>query len=359
LLPGIAAGEQPPFKNQGDSPFSLPPFIPTTAMIRTLLFLLLAAPAFAGPTTILNVSYDVTREFYTDYNAAFVKSWQAKTGTPLTVDLSNGGSSKQARSVIDGLEADVVTMNQETDLDAIVKAGLVSPEWKKRLPDNSAPYTSTIVFLVRKGNPKGIRDWGDLVKEGISVIVPNPKTSGNGRYSYLAAWAYARSLPGATDASAVDFVKALFTNVPLLETGGRAATNAFVQKGLGDVLLTFESEVLQITRVFSRDTFDVVYPPTSILAEAPVSVVDAVVDRRGTRQVATDYLAYLWSDAGQALAVKYYFRPRSQKLLAENAALFPPIRLAAVDEVFGGWPAAQKTHFADGGIFDQIYEIKK
>lgn len=323
------------------------------------LFLLLAVPALAEPATILNVSYDVTREFYTDYNEAFTKAWKAKSGTPLTVDLSNGGSSKQARSVIDGLEADVVTMNQETDLDAIVKAGLISPDWKKRLPDNAAPYTSTIVFLVRKGNPKAIIDWGDLVKDGVSVIVPNPKTSGNGRYSYLAAWAYARSLPGATEATAADFVKALFKNVPLLETGGRAATNAFVQKEIGDALLTFESEVLQITRVFSRDKFDVVYPPTSILAEAPVSVVDKVVDQRNSRKIATDYLEYLWSEEGQNLAVKYYFRPRSAKLLAANAALFPAIKLASVDEVFGGWAAAQKTHFADGGIFDQIYEEKK
>ncbi len=324
-----------------------------------LLALFLAAPALAAPPDILNVSYDVTREFYLEYNAAFAKAWQEKSGKAVTVDLSNGGSSKQARSVIDGLQADVVTMNQESDVEAIVKAGLIAPEWKKRFPDNSAPYTSTIVYLVRKGNPKGIRDWSDLVKPGVSVIVPNPKTSGNGRYSYLAAWAYAKSLPAGDDASASTFVRALFQNVPLLETGGRAATNAFVQKEIGDVLLTFESEVLQITRVFSRDQFDVVYPPSSILAEAPVSVVDTVVDQRDSRTHATAYLEYLWSDEGQTLAVKHYFRPRAEKLLAENASLFPAIKLATVDSVFGGWPAAQKAHFVDGGIFDQIYQTRK
>lgn len=327
-------------------------------MKHFFLSLLFAGSLLAEPSRILNASYDVTREFYQDYNAAFAKAYEIRHGKPLTIDLSNGGSSKQARAVIDGLEADVVTMNQETDIDAIVQSGLIAPDWKSRLPDQAAPYTSTIVFLVRKGNPKGIASWSDLVKPGVSVIVPNPKTSGNGRYSYLAAWAFARSQPGASDASSADFVKALFKNVPLLETGGRAATNAFVQKEIGDVLLTFESEILQITRVFSKDRFDVVYPPSSILAEAPVSVVDAVVDKRGSRRLAAEYLEYLWSDEGQKLAVKHYFRPRSEKLLAENAALFPAITLARVDEVFGGWAAAQKTHFADGGTFDQIYGVK-
>ncbi len=327
-------------------------------MKRHLFSLLFAGSALAAPSNILNVSYDVTREFYQDSNAVFVQAYRAKHGLAPTIDLSNGGSSKQAGAVIAGLEADVVTMNQETDIDAIARAGLISPEWEKRLPDNSAPYTSPIVFLVRKGNPKAIKDWSDLVKPGVAVIVPNPKTSGNGRYSYLAAWAYARAQPAGSDATATEFIKALFKNVPLLETGGRAATNAFVQKEMGDVLLTFESEVLQITKVFSPDQFDVVYPPTSILAEAPVSVVDQVVDQRGTRDLATAYLEFLWSDEGQKLAVKHYFRPRSEKLLAENAAIFPAIQLAKVDEVFGGWAAAQKTHFADGGIFDQIYQGK-
>lgn len=327
-------------------------------MTRWLFLFLFAGPVLAGPSNILNVSYDVTREFYQEYNAMFALAYKKERGLAPTVDLSNGGSSKQARAVIDGLEADVVTMNQQTDIDAIARAGLIAGNWKTRLPNNSAPYTSTIVFLVRKGNPKAIKDWGDLVRPGISVIVPNPKTSGNGRYSYLAAWAYAKSRPGGSNAAAEEFVTALFKNAPVLETGGRAATNTFVQKEIGDVLLTFESEVLQITKVFSPDKFDVVYPPLSILAEAPVSVVDQVVDRRGTRELATAYLEYLWSDDGQKLAVQSYFRPRSEKLLAENAALFPPIKLASVDEVFGGWNAVQEAHFADGGYFDRIYQAK-
>ncbi|MGB7839017.1 MAG: sulfate ABC transporter substrate-binding protein [Terrimicrobiaceae bacterium] len=327
-------------------------------MKRWLSLFLFAGSALAAPSNILNVSYDVTREFYQEYNDVFSLAYKRQHGLAPTVDLSNGGSSKQARAVIDGLEADVVTMNQETDIDAIARAGLIAGNWKTRLPNNSAPYTSTIVFLVRKGNPKGIKDWGDLVRPAISVIVPNPKTSGNGRYSYLAAWAYAKSRPGGSNAAAEEFVKALFKNAPVLETGGRAATNTFVQKEIGDVLLTFESEVLQITKVFSPDKFDVVYPPLSILAEAPVSVVDKVVDRRGTRELATAYLEYLWSDEGQKLAVRSYFRPRSEKLLAENAALFPLIKLVSVDEVFGGWDAVQKAHFVDGGFFDQIYQAK-
>jgi sulfate/thiosulfate-binding protein len=327
-------------------------------MKHGLLYLLFAGSALAAPSNILNVSYDVTREFYQEYNLAFALAYKKKNGLAPTVDLSNGGSSKQARAVIDGLEADVVTMNQDTDIEAIAKAGLIANNWKSRLPNNAAPYTSTIVFLVRKGNPKGIKDWGDLVSPGVSVIVPNPKTSGNGRYSYLAAWAYAKSRPGGSNAAAEEFVKALFKNVPVLETGGRAATNTFVQKQIGDVLLTFESEVLQITKVFSPEKFDIVYPPLSILAEAPVSVVDKVVDRRGTRKLATAYLEYLWSDDGQKLAVQSYFRPRADKFLAENAALFPRIKLVSVDDVFGGWDAAQKVHFADGGYFDQIYQAK-
>jgi sulfate transport system substrate-binding protein len=324
--------------------------------MKRLLFLLLAAsPAFAGPSDILNASYDVTREFYQDFNAAFEKAWKAKTGNDVTVKLSNGGSSKQARAVIEGLEADVVTMNQETDIDAIVQAGLIAPDWKKRLPDNAAPYTSTIVFLVRKGNPKGIKDWNDLAKPGVGVIVPNPKTSGNGRYSYLAAWAFAKAQPGGSDATAEELVGAIFRNAPVLETGGRGATMAFVQKEIGDVLLTFESEVLQILKTEKGD-FEVVYPSLSILAEAPVAVVDKVVDKRDSRELATGFLEYLWSDEGQELAAKYYFRPRSEKVLAANASTFPPLKLVTVDEVFGGWAEAQKTHFADGGRFDAIYQ---
>jgi sulfate transport system substrate-binding protein len=327
-------------------------------MKRLLIYLLAAAPAMAEPSNILNASYDVTREFYQDYNGVFAKAWKDKTGKDVTVDLSNAGSSKQARAVIEGLEADVVTMNQETDIDAIVKAGLISPDWKKRLPDNAAPYTSTIVFLVRKGNPKGIKDWNDLAKPGVSVIVPNPKTSGNGRYSYLAAWAFAKSLPNGSDASAAELVGAIFKNAPVLETGGRGATTAFVQKEIGDVLLTFESEVLQILKT-EGEGVEVVYPSVSILAEAPVSVVDKVADSRGSRELATGFLEYLWSDEGQNLVAKYYFRPRSEKVLAANAATFPPIKLVTVDETFGGWAEAQKTHFADGGRFDAIYQPAK
>jgi sulfate/thiosulfate-binding protein len=323
-----------------------------------LICFLFAGSALAAPSNILNVSYDVTREFYQQFNLAFGNAYQRENGVVPTIELSNGGSTKQARAVIDGLQADVVTMNQETDISAIAKAGLISSNWKSRLPNNSAPYTSTIIFLVRKGNPKEISDWDDLVKPGTSVIVPNPNTSGNGRYSYLAAWAYAKSRPGGSDVVAKEFVKALFKNVPILETGGRAATNTFVQKEIGDVLLTFENEVLQITKVFSLDKFDVVYPSLSILAEAPVSVVDQVVDRRGTRQLATAYLEYLWSGDGQKLAVQFYFRPRSEKLLAESSALFPPINLVSVDEAFGGWDEAQRAHFSDGGSFDQIYQAK-
>ena len=322
------------------------------------LLLLFGGSALAAPSNILNVSYDVTREFYQQFNSAFSIAYERQNGVLPTVELSNGGSTKQARAVIDGLPADVVTMNQETDINAIAAAGLIAANWKSRLPTNAAPYTSTIVFLVRKGNPKGIRDWGDLVTPGISVIVPNPKTSGNGRYSYLAAWAYAESRPGGSAPSARDFVKSLFKNAPVLETGGRAATNTFVQKEMGDVLLTFESEVLQITKVFSLEKFDVIYPALSILAEAPVSVVDEVVDKRGSRELATAYLEYLWSEEGQELAVRFYFRPRSEKLLAENSALFPPIKLLSVDEAFGGWAEAQKVHFADGAYFDQIYQTK-
>lgn len=330
-------------------------------MIKFIITALLAGMTTASlhaQSKILNASYDVTREFYDAYNPLFAKYWKEKTGKDLTIDQSNGGSSKQARAVIDGLPADVVTFNQDTDVQILAENGLVPKDWQTLLPDNSAPYTSTIVFLVRKGNPKGIKDWSDLVKDGTSVIIPNPKTSGNGRYSYLGGWAYALKQPGGTPETAKAFVGKLFKNVPVLETGGRAATNTFVQKGIGDVLLTFESEVLQISRVFSPDQYDVVYPSLSILAEPPVAVVASVVDKNGNREVATEYLKYLWSTPGQELVVKNFYRPRSAELLAQNAALFPKIELFSVDQVFGGWKAAQKEHFADGGLFDQIYAVK-
>ena len=316
---------------------------------------LAALPGAFAADSLLNVSYDVTREFYGDYNPIFVKYWKDKTGKTITAEQSNGGSSKQARAVLEGLEADVVTMNQDTDINILAKGGLLPADWRTLLPNNSAPYSSTIVFLVRKGNPKGIKDWGDLVKPGVSVIIPNPKTSGNGRYSYFAAWAYAAKQFAGDEAKTREFVGALFKNVPILSTGGRDASNVFVQKELGDVLLTFESETLQISRVFSPDKYDIVYPSISVEADAPVAVVDKYAQKHGTVDAAKEYLNYLWSDEGQALAVKYYFRPRSEKLLAENAAIFPKIELVTVDGAFGGWDAAQKTHFADGGFFDQIY----
>jgi sulfate transport system substrate-binding protein len=313
-----------------------------------------AASLHAAPTTLLNVSYDVTREFYHDYDAVFAKHWQAEKHADVRIEQSHAGSSKQARAVIDGLQADVVTMNQDTDIQLIADAGLIAPDWRTRLPDHAAPYTSTIVFLVRKGNPKGIKDWPDLVKPGTQIIVPNPKTSGNGRYSYLAAWAFAKAEANGDDTKAQEFVAALFKNVPVLAPGGRDATNAFVQRGIGDALLTFESEALQITKIFSPGQFEIVTPSASILAEAPVSVVDQVVDKRGTREIATEYLKYLWSDEGQQLAAKFFFRPRKQALLDANAAVFPKLKLYTVDETFGGWAKA-KAHFVDGGTFDSFY----
>jgi len=329
--------------------------------MKIKLFLLLAVTLLplsigqaAEPKKLLNVSYDVTREFYKEYNTAFAAYWKSKKGEDIAIDQSHGGSSKQARAVLDGLPADVVTENQDTDIDILVKGGLVSADWKKKFPNGAAPYTSTIVFLVRKGNPKGIKDWDDLVKPGVGVIVPNPKTSGNGRYSYLAAWAYASDKFGGDVAKIKTFVGALFHNVPVLDTGGRGATTSFVQNGLGDVLLTFENEVQQISKVFKPDQFDVVIPTSSILAEAPVAVVDKNVDRAGTRALATAYLQYLWSEEGQKLIAKQYFRPRSEAILKANAASFPPIKLVSVESL-GGWDKLQKEHFNDGGLFDQIY----
>lgn len=319
-----------------------------------LLAFAFAATLHAAPTSLLNVSYDVTREFYSDYNAAFARHW----ASPVQIEQSHAGSSKQARAVVDGLPADVVTMNQETDVQLIADAGLIAKDWRTRLPDNAAPYTSTIVFLVRKGNPKAIKDWPDLAKPGVQVIIANPKTSGNGRYTFLAAWAAAKTAEGGSDEKAREFVTTLFKNTPLLPPGGRDATTAFVQRGLGDALLTFESEALQIAKVFRPGEYEVVTPGSSILAEAPVSVVDRVVDRRGTRDIATEYLKYLWSDEGQRIAVKYFFRPRLPELLKANADLFPALKLHTVGEIFGDWGNAQKN-FKDGGAFDAIYQPAK
>lgn len=330
--------------------------IRTLPALGLILGLALPVPAQAE-VSILNVSYDISRELYKDFNAAFAKYWRQKTGETVTINQSHGGSSKQARSVIDGLEADVITMNQVTDIDALYeKAKLVPKDWRSRLPYNSAPYISTIVFVVRKGNPRDIKDWHDLIRPGVSVVIPNPKTSGNARYSYLAAWGYALRKYGGDEAKAREFVARLFKNVPVLDTGGRGATTTFIQRGIGDVLLTFEAEVLLIVKELGADKFDVVVPSLSIEAEAPVTVVDKVVDKRGTRQVAQAYLEYLYSGEGQEIAAKNYYRPRVASVAAKYATQFPKVHLFTIDEIFGGWQKANKIHFADGGIFDQIYQ---
>lgn len=320
----------------------------------TIAALLLSSTALAE-TTLLNVSYDVTREFYKEFNPAFSTYWKQKTGQSITINQSHGGSSKQARAVADGLDADVITMNQANDIDMLYERGrLIPKDWQSRLPNHSSPTASTTVLLVRKGNPKRIQDWDDLVKPGVQVIVPNPKTSGNGRYSYLAAWGYVLK-KGGDDAKAKDFVAKLFSNVPVLDSGGRGATTTFVQRGIGDVLLTFENEVFLIKKELGNDQFDVVYPSSSILAENPVSIVDKVVDRRKTRALAEAYLNYLYTDEGQEIAVKHYLRPRVPAVAEKHKGDFRQIDLFTVDELFGGWTKAQKTHFADGGTFDQIY----
>ncbi len=306
-------------------------------------------------STLLNVSYDPTRELYQDFNAAFAKYWKNKTNETVTVKQSHGGSGKQARSVIDGLEADVVTLALAYDVDALAdKARLIPADWQKRLPHNASPYTSTIVFLVRKGNPKQIRDWNDLAKPGIAVITPNPKTSGGARWNYLAAWGYALKQPGGSDATAKDFVKKLFANVKVLDSGARGATTTFVERGIGDVLIAWENEAYLAIKELGPDKFDLVTPSVSILAEPPVSIVDKVVDKRGTRKIATAYLEYLYSPEGQTLAGDNYYRPRDPKIAAKYAKQFAPVKLFTIDDVFGGWTSAQKTHFADGGVFDQI-----
>jgi len=321
--------------------------------------LVVAFGANAADVTLLNVSYDPTRELYQQYDAAFAAYWKAKTGDVVSVRQSHGGSGKQARSVIDGLDADVVTLALAYDIDEIAEKGkLLAPDWQKRLRHNSAPYTSTYVFLVRKGNPKGVRDWGDLVKPGLSVVTANPKTSGGARWGYLAAYGWALRQPGGSDAKARDFIARLFRQVPVLDTGARGATVTFADRGIGDVLLAWENEAHLALKEFGADKFEIVYPPTSILAEPPVAVVDKVVDKRGTRKVAEAYLEYLYSPVGQEIAAKNFYRPIDDKVAAKYATQFPKIALFTIDDVFGGWPRAQKTHFADGGVFDQIYSIK-
>ncbi len=321
-----------------------------------LLIALAVSSAWAADVSLLNVSYDPTRELYQDFNKAFAKQWKAKGGDNVVVKQSHGGSGKQARSVIDGLDADIVTLALAYDIDEIADKGLLAKDWQKRLPHNSSPYTSTIVFLVRKGNPKSIKDWSDLVKPGVQVITPNPKTSGGARWNYLAAWGYALNQPGGSDASAREFVGKLFRNVPVLDSGARGATTTFVERGIGDVLLAWENEAILAIKELGPGKFDVIAPSLSILAEPPVAVVDKVVDRRGTRKAAEAYLQYLYTDEGQELAAKNYYRPISESVAKKYAAQFPKVKLFTIGDVFGGWTKAQKAHFADGGSFDQIYQ---
>ena len=326
------------------------------SVLRSVALAAFAAATFAAqaaPVTLLNVSYDVTREFYKDYDAAFIAHWKQAGGDAIVVNQSHGGSSKQARSVIDGLEADVITMNQATDIDILADRGaLVPANWATRLPNNSAPTTSVQVILVKKGNPKGLHEWADLAKPGVSVVIPNPKTSGNGRYAYLASWGSVVKA-GGTPAQARDQVARMFANVPVFDGGGRAATTTFAQRNIGDALVTFESEVELIKAEFG-DNFEVVYPKHTILAENPVSVVDKVVDRKHTRKEAEAYLQWLYSDEGQEIAAKHGLRPRNAKILAAHAKDFPKVDTFTVDEIFGNWKSAQKTHFDDGGTYDQI-----
>jgi sulfate/thiosulfate transport system substrate-binding protein len=319
-----------------------------------LLVVALALSSAAGAQQLLNVSYDPTRELYVAVNAAFAKAWKAKTGKDVTFRQSHGGSGAQARAVNDGLEADVVTLALAYDIDAIAAAGLLDKAWQKRLPQNSSPYTSTIVFLVRKGNPKGIKDWADLVRPGVQVITPSPKTSGGARWNYLAAWEYAKRKNGGNDAKAKEYVRALFKNVPVLDSGARGATTTFVQRGIGDVLLAWENEAY-LALEEEKDKFQIVTPSISILAEPPVAVVDKVVAAKGTKAVAEAYLQFLYTPEGQEIAAKNHYRPRDEKVAAKYASTFAKVQLFTIDEAFGGWQTAQKTHFADGGSFDQIY----
>jgi sulfate transport system substrate-binding protein len=325
------------------------------ALAASALFL--GAVASAAPVTLLNVSYDPTRELYKNVNTAFAKEWKAKAGDDVTINQSHGGSGAQSRAVIDGLDADVVTLALAYDIDAISKnAGLLPANWQSRLPEHSTPYTSTIVFLVRKGNPWKVKDWPDLVRPGIQVVVPNPKTSGGARWAYLAAWAYAEKKPGGNADKAKAFITDLYKHVPVLDTGARGATTTFVQRGIGDVLLSWENEAKLALKEQGGDKFQIVYPSNSILAEPPVALLDKNVDRHGTRKVAQAYLQFLYSKEGQEIEAKNFYRPRDPQVLAAHAGDFPKLPLYTIDEVFGGWTKAQATHFADGGVFDQVYK---
>ncbi len=314
-----------------------------------------AAEAAGKPVTLLNVSYDPTRELYKDINAAFINFWKGRTGQDLAINQSHGGSGRQSRSVIDGLQADVVTLALAYDIDAIADKGLIAKNWQSRLPNNSTPYTSTIVFLVRKGNPWKIRDWPDIIRPGIEVITANPKTSGGARWAYLAAWGWAQRSPGGSPAKAQQFVKTLFSHVPVLDTGARGSTTTFAQRNVGDVLLAWENEAHLSLAEFGADKFDIIYPPTSIFAEPPVAVVDKVVDRKKTRTVAEGYLNFLYSPLAQDLIGKNFYRPRNPDALAKYGHAFPKVNFFTIDDTFGGWRKAQKAHFDDGGMFDQIY----
>ena len=330
----------------------------STAIVFTLL-LGLSTGAWSKQITLLNVSYDPTRELYDDYNKAFIKYWKNKTGDDVTINQSHGGSGKQARAVIDGLDADVVTLALAYDIDAIVeKSALLPKNWQSLLPNNSAPYTSTIVFLVRKGNPKNIKDWDDLIKPGISVITPNPKTSGGARWNYLAAWGYALKKFNGDEDRVKEFVGSLYKNVPILDSGARGSTTTFVERGIGDVLIAWENEAYLAVNELGPDKLEIVIPSISILAEPPVAVVERDADRHGTNKVAGEYLKYLYSDEGQEIIAKNYYRPRNQEIAQKYADKLKPVNLFTIDDLFGGWKTAQKKHFADGGTFDQIYTVK-
>lgn len=323
-----------------------------------VLGLAFSVSAMSAEFSLLNVSYDPTRELYQDFNKAFAAHWKSKSGEDLKIKQSHGGSGKQARAVIDGLQADVVTLALAYDIDEVAQRGLIAKDWQKRLPHSSTPYSSTIVFLVRKGNPKGIKDWGDLVRPGLSVITPNPKTSGGARWNHLAAWGYAIKQPGGNEKSAQEFLSKMYKNVPVLDSGARGSTTTFIERGIGDVLLTWENEALLAIKELGPEKVEIVVPSLSVLAEPPVAVVDKVVDRRGTRKQAEAYLQYLYTEEGQEIAAQNYYRPTNEKVAKKYAAQFPKVKLLTIDEIAGGWTKAQRTHFADGGVFDQIYQSK-
>lgn len=329
-------------------------------LLSAVLGMSLAASSFGviADTNLLNVSYDPTRELYKDFNAVFANHWKKETGEVLNIRASHGGSGKQARAVIDGLDADVVTLALAYDVDAIAQKGLIAPNWIKRLPDNSAPYTSTIVFLVRKGNPKNIKDWNDLAKPGIEVVTPNPKTSGGARWNFLAAWGYALKQPGGNDQKARELVTNIYKNVKVLDSGARGSLTTFTERGIGDVLISWENEAYLSIKELGPDKFDIVTPSLSILAEPSVAVVDKVVEKKGTRKVATAYLEYLYTPIGQEIAARHYYRPRNKEIAAKYSGNFAKVKLFTIDQVFGGWDKAQKTYFGDGGVFDQIITKK-